>query len=122
MKLSCTCEVIMRLQKGYFSSASMHAKKLAASSKDGPRVFMLAKSQTLMPCSPTITFKGVKSFNTADDGSTFLDVASERRAPVMMVRMAPSSNPSPLQLSHSRSMSASKAPPSKGCGISAEER
>src|SRR5579864_561749 len=113
---------MLRLQNGYFSSASMHARKFAASSNDEPRAFMLRKSLMLIPCSLTITFSGLKSVSTAEDGNVLLVDDKDFRAPAMMLRMATSSSPSPLQLAHRRSMSASNAPLSNGSGMSAVER
>src|SRR3954453_18299229 len=68
-KFSCICPVMLRLQKGYFSSASTEARNVARSSKELPRRFMRAKSQNPTPFSVTTTLSGVKSQSTAELGN-----------------------------------------------------
>src|SRR5260370_9393108 len=77
-------EVIVRLQKGYFSSASIEARNMATSWNELPRWLMRANSLMPMPLSPTMTFSGVKSFKTAEAFKLFLLRRSAVCAPVIM--------------------------------------
>src|SRR5690349_17728777 len=109
---------MLRLQNGYFSSASTDARNMATSSKEVPRRFMRAKSQKPTPSSVTITFRGVKSPSTAELGKDFLLRASTLRAPPRMTLIDVSSSPSRRQLSHNFSRLERRPLPSKGSGRS----
>ena len=110
---------MLRLQNGYFSSASTEARNVARSSKELPRRFMRAKSQNPTPFSVTTTLSGVKSQSTAELGSDLRLRGSALRAPFMISSTASPSSPSDWQLLQSFSMLAIRAAPSNGSGASA---
>src|SRR3954464_4493848 len=109
MKASCTSPVMVRLQNGYFSSASTDARNNATSWNEFPRPDILAKSQKPTPSSLTTTFNGQKSFKTPELGSIFFDFDNIPLAPEIIVFTAASSSPLPLQLLQSFSRSATSA-------------